>query len=190
VLDAKVDNVVDIFFRESRQFHHDTGQIHVLALSDAAVVFDPAADFSSCFVRGENGQHKRTVSDKNLLAGLDGTREGRIGTGQLLGVSLEVVVRRENDGFTLDEVNLLGVVRKETRANLGPFGIQHNACVGCIVQYCSEGEMECTCYQSSSASARIFLEPRTYRRYGWYSLRLDGCAPGRRRVQRDRHGKS
>lgn len=59
----------------------------------------------------------------------DRCSQGGIGTRQLFGRALEMIVRREHNGFTLDEFNLVGIVGKETGTNLGALGVEQDCCM-------------------------------------------------------------
>ena len=128
VFDSKVDDIVDILFGKGGQVDHHSREVHVLSFANGSVVFDAAGNFSSRFVRGKHRQDQTSISDQDFLSWLDGCRQSGVRAGQFGVISLEVIITGENDGFSLDEVNFLGIVGKESTADLGSLGVEKNGC--------------------------------------------------------------
>lgn len=84
--------IIDILVRQRWQVHHDTGQIHVFAFSDAARVFNAACHFAHRYVNGKDNQDEGAISHQNLLAHSHTFGQRRVTTSNLGRVSLEIVV--------------------------------------------------------------------------------------------------
>ena len=123
-----VDDIIDILFRQCWQVHHHSWQVHVFALANGAIIFDTARDFTSGNVRGNDHEDQTSVGTQNLLTRVDGLGQGRVRASELAAVALEGVIGSQDNGFALDEFNLLGAVGKETGADFGALGVQHDGC--------------------------------------------------------------
>ena len=126
--DTPILDVVDILVGECGEVHNNSWQVHVLALANAGVVFDAARNLTRGLINGEDGKDKTSISDKDLLSNGDRSAEGLVGTGELLAVSLVVVVGGENEGFSLDQLDLLGSIGKKSGSDFGSLGIQQDGC--------------------------------------------------------------
>lgn len=124
--DTPVDDIINIFFRQGGQVDNHTRQVHVLAFSDRSIVFDAAGDFTNGNIRRQDGQDEATISHQDLLSGTDRFGQRRVRACQLFVAALEGIVRSQNDGFALDQVNLLSF-SKESRTNLR---------LKCILKHC------------------------------------------------------
>ena len=133
VLYSKLNNVVDILFGKGGKIHNHTGKIHVLALSDGRVVFNAAQALSSCHVARQDGQHKGAIGHQNLLADCDRFRQLVVAASKLGFISLETVIRSQDDLLSLLQIDLVGSILEESRANLGSLGIQQNGYVLLLV---------------------------------------------------------
>lgn len=81
------------------------------------------------FIHGQNSQHQRPIGNQDGLSRLDTRGQTGIATGQFRGVASVVIITRQRNGLALDEVNLIGIVGKETGTDFGTFGVQQNCCV-------------------------------------------------------------
>jgi hypothetical protein len=123
-LDTKFDNILDILFGKGRQFHLDSGQIHIFAFADATIVFNAADDFASWFVATQDGQDQTTIRHENLLAWQHTAGQLVVTAGQFVTVSLVSIIGRHDECLTLGQRDLVHAIFEKASTNLGSFGVQ------------------------------------------------------------------
>lgn len=126
--DSKLLNIHNILFRQCRQGHNHSGQIHILAFPNHGIIFNPARDLRRRGVDGQDGQYQTTIGHENLLARRDTRREFGVTTREFRGVAFERVIRCQNNRGALLERQLLvrNRVAKETGTDFGAFRVQHD----------------------------------------------------------------
>ena len=125
--DTPLDNILNVLFGQSRKIDNDSGQVHVLALTEGGVVHDFTGDFILFGVAGDDLQDQRSVSNQDGLSGVDGSGQFSVGAGKLGVVSQKRVVSGKDKSLTLGQFNLLGAVGEETGSDFGSLGIEQDA---------------------------------------------------------------
>mmetsp|Transcript_13826 Transcript_13826/g.30030 ORF Transcript_13826/g.30030 Transcript_13826/m.30030 type:complete len:526 (+) Transcript_13826:423-2000(+) len=139
VLDAPIDDVIDILLSQSGQIDHHPRKIHIFAFPECGVIFDARHDLTSGLIARNDCEHKTPVGDENRLACFHARRKLLVRASQLLVVSLETVVVREGESFAFGKGDRFGSVGEESGANFRTFRIQQHSDVlahvfGCLPQ--------------------------------------------------------
>ena len=146
VLAGKVDNIVDILFGKSGQIDHNTGQVHIFAFSNGGIVFNSTRNFSGSFIARVDRQDQGPIGTQNLLSRFDTGGQGFVRAGQLFAVALECIIAGQDQGLSLDQIDLFGIVGKESRSDLGSLGVHQDGNVailglGDLAQALQDGQM-------------------------------------------------
>jgi hypothetical protein len=121
-----VVRTIHILFGKGRQGHNDTRQVHVFALANTGIVFNPTRHFTGLGIQRQDRQDERPVGHENLLSRLHRRGEFGVGTSQLLSIAFKGIVRGKSQGFALFQFKFGDAVGKKAAANLGSFGIQQD----------------------------------------------------------------
>jgi len=128
-------DVLSVLFGEDGKVNDNTGQVHVLLLTDVSFVHD--FNHNRFLFELLNFAGKGTISNEDGLANLDAGGETRVGAGDLRVVTLEGKVVFGGDlkilaHFEIDVLTVLEV----TSADLGSLGVEHesNALVWALSQ--------------------------------------------------------
>ena len=122
--DTPVDNVGNILLGQSRKVDNNSGQVHVLALTEGGVVHDLTGDFLVCGVAGDDLQDQRSVGNQDGLSRGDGSGQFSVRASKLGVVSQEFVVGSKDKSLSLGQVNLLGSVGEESGSDFRSLGIK------------------------------------------------------------------
>ena len=103
MLEAEVNKIILILFSESGEVDNSSGQVHVLSLSEGAVVLNSA--LNSIFEELSDGASKRSISNVHGGSDVDGGGERLIRASNLLRVSLEIVISGDFEGLSSNEAD-------------------------------------------------------------------------------------
>mmetsp|Transcript_20105 Transcript_20105/g.29970 ORF Transcript_20105/g.29970 Transcript_20105/m.29970 type:complete len:282 (-) Transcript_20105:421-1266(-) len=89
MLHTPVLDIIDILLSQSGKVDNNTRQVHVLTLSDGAIVLNTARNLTSSDIGSEDSKNKRSVGNKDGLTRCDRLGHGRVRASKLAAVSLE-----------------------------------------------------------------------------------------------------
>ena len=121
-------NVITAESRSAYQIKILCNTYHVFTLANGAIVLNTADNLAIGRVAAKHSQDKTSIGTEDGLTGLNRGGKRRIGACKLLAVSLEVVVGRESDTRTLDEIDFLGAVGEESGSDFGSLGVEEDTC--------------------------------------------------------------
>ena len=133
--DTPLDNIGNILFGQGRKVDNNSGQVHVLALTNGGIVQDLTGDFSLFGVAGEDLQDQRSVGNQDLLSRVDRSGKFTVGAGKLGVVSQERVVGGEDKSLSLGQFDLLGSVGEETGSDFRSLGIEKDTWISKITKF-------------------------------------------------------
>ncbi len=122
--DTPFDNVGNILLGQSRKVDNNSGQVHVLALTEGGVVHDLTGDFLVCGVARDDLQDQRSVGNQDGLSRGDGSGQFTVRASKLGVVSQKFVVGGKDKSLSLGQVNLLGSVGEESGSDFRSLGIK------------------------------------------------------------------
>mmetsp|Transcript_2739 Transcript_2739/g.6542 ORF Transcript_2739/g.6542 Transcript_2739/m.6542 type:complete len:522 (-) Transcript_2739:100-1665(-) len=123
--DTPFGNVGNILLGQSGEVDDNTGQVHVLALTNGGVVHDLAGNFSLLDITRDDLQDQGSIGNQDGLSRRDRSGQFAVRAGKLGVVTLELVVGSEDESLSLYEFNLLAL-GKETGSDFGSLGVEQD----------------------------------------------------------------